>query len=473
MDEVERAHLHEAMGNALEALYGEHAPKIVLQLARHFEIAGLTGRAVNYLHMAGDQAVRLYANTEAINHYQHALALLNTLPDTPDRDIVELRLRTTLGVPLLAMRGFSDSDLEQNYGLARELTRHVETTPELFQVLSGLKSYYDLRLALHTALELDEDMLAIAEQLKDQMLEQFACHQMSTTLLYLGRLNAFLEYRRRAHELYNREAFRTIIFQLGFDPEIAGLSHAGWAYWLLGYPKQAQQSSQEALAWAEELGHPFMIAFAKFFAAQLHCYLRDATMTRKLAEETVALSRDLGMAFWLAAGNSLIGWTLAEEGKLEEAIPQQEQALTSLSMIGAELGRIQHTPLMVEMYTKTGKSAEGLALAEEALNKTRAAEFRIAEPDLYRCKGELLLMNSNMEAEAEACFQQSIESARLIEAKSWELRATLCLCRLWQRQGKPEAAHELLSSIYCWFTEGFDTPDLKAAHTLFNELASP
>jgi DNA-binding SARP family transcriptional activator len=471
LDEVERAHLHEAMGNALEALYGELTPNIALQLARHFEIARLTARAVTYLHMAGDQATRLYANVEAINHYRRALDLLQVLPDTPDRVILELRLRNALGVPLLATRGFSDSELEQNFGRARELTRQVETTSELFQVLSGLKSYYDLRLSLHTALELAEDMLGLAEQLKDQMLEQFALHQLSTTTLYLGRLKAFLEYRRQANALYDREAFRTIIFQLGFDPESAGLSHAGWAYWLLGYPAQAQQKSQEALAWAEELGHPFVIAFAKFFAAQLHCYLRDVTMTRKLAEETITLSRELNMAFWLVAGDSLIGWVLAEEGRFAEAIPKQQQALTTLSMIGAELGRIQGVPLMAEMYTKTGRAAEGLALVEEALDKACAVEYHMVVPDLHRCKGELLMISDNAEAEAEACFQQSIESARDIEAKSLELRAALSLCRLWQRQGNQNAAKNLLSSIYNWFTEGFDTPDLKEARQLLNELA--
>ena len=470
LDEVERAHLHEAMGNALETLYGEQSPKIALQLARHFEISGLAAQAVKYLHLAGDQAVRLYANTEAINHYRHALDLLQALPDTPDRVILELRLRTALGVPLLATSGFSDSEVEQNFGRARELTREVETTSELFQVLSGLKNYYDLRLSLHTALELAEDMLRLAGQMKDQMLQQFAYHQMTTTLLYLGRLSESIEYRRRASELYDREAFRTIIFQLGFDPESAGLSHAGWAYWVLGYPDQARQKSREALAWAEELGHPFMIAFAKFFAAQLHCYLRDVAMTRKLAEETITLSREMGIALWLAGGLALMGWVLVEEGQIAKAIPQQQQIMTTLSKIGAELGRIQLVPRLVDMYAKAGRAADGLALVEEALKEASAAEYRLVLPDLHHSKGELLLTNGTTEDEAEACFQQSIESARSIEAKSWELRATLSLCRLWQRQGKTDPAQKLLSSLYNWFTEGFDTPDLIEARQLLDEL---
>jgi DNA-binding SARP family transcriptional activator/predicted ATPase len=470
LDEVERVHLHELIGNALEMLYGERSPQIALQLARHFEVSGQNLRAVKYLHVAGDQAVRLYANTEAITHYQHALDLLQLLPDSPDRIDLELRLRTALGVPLLAMRGFGDSDLEQNYNRARELTRHVALTSELFQVLSGLKSYYDLRLSLNIALDLARDMVKLSERLKDQMLQQFAYHQMSTTILYQGQLNSFLEYRRRAHELYDQELFRTIIFQLGFDPESAGLSHAGWAYWLLGFPEQAKRNSQDALTWAKELGHPFMIAFASFFAAQLHCYLRDVAMTRTLAEETITLSRNLGMAFWLAAGESLQGWVLAKEGKIAEAIPRQEQALSTLGMIGAELGRIQHVPLVVEMYSRVGKVEEGLTLVQEALEKVTIVGYRMVEPDLLRCKGALLLHNDNTQAEAEDCLLQSIESAQSIEAKSWELRAALSLSRLWQQQGKTGPARKLLSSIYNWFTEGFDTPDLIKARQLLNEL---
>ncbi|MBP1610046.1 MAG: transcriptional activator protein, partial [Acidobacteria bacterium] len=218
LDEVERAHLHEAMGNALEVLYGEQSHIIALQLARHFEISGLITPAVKYLHLAGDNATRLYANAEAIHHYHHALDLLQTSPETPERNILELRLRVALGVPLLATRGFSDLEVGQNFERAHELAREVETSAELFQVLSGLKNYYDLRLSLRTALELAEDMLSLAERLQDRMLQQFACHQMSTTLLYMGRLRDSLEFRRRASELYDREVFRTIIFQLGFDP---------------------------------------------------------------------------------------------------------------------------------------------------------------------------------------------------------------------------------------------------------------
>lgn len=471
LDEVERAHLHETIGNSLEALYGDQSHQIALQLARHFEISGLTARSVKYLHLAGDQATRLYANIEAINHYQRALGLLQTMPDTPERALIELRLRTALTVPLTAMRGFSDLEMEQNIGRARELTRQVETGPdELFQVLSGLKSYYDLRLSLRAAHELGEDMVKLAEKLDDPFHLSFAYHHISTTTLYLGQLRAFLEFHQRASELYDREEFRTIIFPQGLDPKVAGLVHAGLTYWLLGYPEQARQKSREAMAWANELGHPFMIAWARYFTAQLHAYLHEVAMTRKFAEETIAISQDIGAAVWLAAGNVLMGWVLAEQGQFAEAIPRQEQSLATLGMIGAEAGRIQQAPLLLDAYARAGKAVEGLALVEEVLKKASAAEYRLVEPDLLRCKGELLLANGDPEAEAEACFWQSIESARQIEAKSWELRAALSLCRLWQRQGKHEAAHKLLAPVYSWFTEGFDTPDLKEARRLLNEL---
>jgi hypothetical protein len=472
LDDIERAHMHEAMGNALEALYEDRSPQIALQLARHFEISGQTVRAVKYLHLAGDQATRLYANVEAIAHYRHALDLLQILANTPERALLELRLRIALTEPLTATRGFSDSEMEQNIERAWELTHQVETTSELFQVLSGLKSFYDLRGSLHSALELAGDMLEHAETLNDPSHLSFAYHHMSTTTLYLGRLRGFFEYRRQASELYDRTAFRTIIFPQGFDPEVAGLAHAGWAYWMLGCPDQAKQKCRESMAWAEELSNPFMIAWARFFAAQLYGYVREVAMTRKFAEETVALSREIGAAVWLAAGDVLMGWVLSEEGHMAEGVHQQQQGLTTLSLIGAETGHIQMASLLADTYSKAGRAAEGLALVEGALNKANGAEYLMTLPDLYRCKGDLLLVNGSPEEKAEACFQQSIELARRMEAKSWELRAALSLCRLWQRQGKPDAAHQLLASIYNWFTEGFDTPDLIVAHRLMNELAN-
>jgi tetratricopeptide (TPR) repeat protein len=471
LDPVQRAHLHQAMGNALEILHGEQAGRLAVPLARHFEAAGMTVKAVEYLLQAGNRDVRLFANEEAIAHFRHGIDLVRRLADTPQRVQIELALQLALGVPLLATRGFSDAELAQTYGRARELTQNAEASFELFQTLTGLKDYYDVRLELQTALQVGADMVDLARQLNNAGLSAMAHHQQSTTRLYLGQAEAFLAQREQMLALYDAERDRPMVYQLGFDPLIASLSHAGWALWFLGYPDQARQRSEEAVSLAREWGHPFVEAFALFFAAQLYVYEGEAQTARKRAKAAMALSEKHGIAFWLAAGMCAMGWVLAEEGRLDEGLAQHLQAEAMLQAIGAELGYLQHCPLLVDAYRQAGMVSEGLAVVDKALALVRATGCCMDEPEVHRLKGELLRMRERAESEAEECFRHAIEVARRQQSRSWELRATTSLCRLWQKQGKESEARRVLAEIYGWFTEGFGTRDLQDAMALLDELA--
>jgi predicted ATPase len=425
---------------------------------------------VEYLLQAGNRSVRLFANDEAIAHFRRGIELVSTLADTPQRVKMELALHLALGVPLLATRGFSDDELAHTYGRARELTHSVEASFELFQTLWGLKDYYDVRLELQTARQVGEDLLRVALRLNEPGLSAMAHHQQSTTLVYLGQAHDFFEQRERMCALYDAERDRPLVYQLGFDPQVASLSHAGWAHWFLGYPDQARQRGEEAVDLARELGHPFVEAFALFFAAQLYIYEREAQPARERAEATISLSSKHGIAFWLAAGMCAMGWVLVKEGRLDEGISQHLQAQAMLQAIGAELGYLQHLPLLAEAYRKAGMVSEGLAVVGQALALIQATGCRMDEPEVHRLKGELLLMQSD-EAQAESSFHNAIEAARRQRAKSWELRATTSMARLWQAQGRMGEAHEVLVQIYAWSTEGFATPDLREARSLLEELS--
>jgi predicted ATPase len=194
-------------------------------------------------------------------------------------------------------------------------------------------------------------------------------------------------------------------------------------------------------------------------------------MTRMLAEQTITLSQEQGMVIWLGAGYGLNGYVLVEQGQMAEGIGQLEHLNASFRDMGTELSRVMQIPVLADAYARAGRVAEGLALLEDGLQVALDTGYRMMEPDLYRSKGDLLLANGSPE-EAEACFQQAIESARQTTAKSWELRAALSLCRLWQRQGKSQAARNLLFPIYDWFTEGFDTADLQEARVLLDDLSA-
>ena len=470
LDPVQRAHTHQAVGMALEKLHGEEAGKLSVPLARHFEGAGMTIKAVEYLLQAGDRAARLFANDEAISHFKHGLELIKTLDAPPQRDQLELTLLLALGVPLMATHGFSGTELAETYGRARELTRGSRPSPELYQTLAGLKAYYDVHGDFQEAREIGEDLLRVAGKLNAPGLAALAHQHMSATLLYLGHPSSFLEHRERMGALYDPERDRSLVYQMGLDAQLASLYHAGWAYWFLGHPDQARLRSEEAVALARDWGHPFFLSFALMFAAFSSVYRRDVKAARELAEETIAVASEHGHPLWLGGGLATMGWVLGEEGKLEEGITSINDGQNMLHAIGARLGYLQVLCLLAETFKKAGRVSEGLAVTEEALAIIQEMGAWMEEPEVHRLQGELLLMQGKADTKAETCFQRAVEEARRQGAKSWELRATMSLCRLWQKQGRVEDAKQALHDIYSWFTEGFDTPDLMEAKTLLTEL---
>ncbi|MDW7755162.1 MAG: AAA family ATPase, partial [Brevefilum sp.] len=471
LDPVKRAHLHQAVGTALERLHGEEVGKLAVSLARHFEEAGMTVKAVEYLLQAGERAARLFANDEAIDHFKHGIELVKTIGDTPQRDRLELALQLALGVPLMARHGFSGEELAQTYGRAWELTRGGEASSERYQTLAGLKAYYDVHGDFMEAKEIGEELLRIAGQLKDPGLTALAHHHLSVTLLYLGRPTEYLGHREKMAALYDSQRDRSLGYKVGIDSQLANLSHAGYGYWFLGYPEKARHLSLKAVNLAKEWGHPFFLSFALMFAAYSAFYRRDLETAREMAQETIAVASEHGHPLWLGGGLTTLGWVLGEEGNLEEGIAQIQRGQEIFKTIGAWLAYTGDRPLLAETFLKAAKMQEGLAVIDEALAQIKKMGSWMVEPEAHRLKGELQLLDVDMEDEAEACFQRAIDVAKEQKAKSWELRATMSLCRLMHKQGKQDQARIQLSEIYNWFTEGFETPDLKEAKSLLEALS--
>jgi predicted ATPase len=247
--------------------------------------------------------------------------------------------------------------------------------------------------------------------------------------------------------------------------------------WCLGYPDQALQRSQEALTLAQELSHPYSLAFALNYAAMLHQFRREGQATQERAEAEIALSTEQGFPLYLVEGTLKRGWALAAQGQAEEGIAQMRQGLTAYQATGAGLWRPHDLALLAEAYGKMRQAEEGLSVVAEAvttMNKTGECEY---EAEVYRLKGELTLQakvqgpESKVEDEAEECFHKAIAITRQQSAKSLELRAVMSLSRLWHQQGKKEEARQRLAEIYSWFTEGFDTKDLQEAKALLAELS--
>ena len=315
------------------------------------------------------------------------------------------------------------------------------------------------------------------------------------TFIPLGDLVLARGHLEKSLALYDPQQHRSHAVRYGLDPKVGGLTRLAEALWHLGYPDQSRRKNQEALALARELAHPFSLAYALSFAGQLHQCRREPQLVRERAEATIGLATEQGFPFWRAWGIVLQIWALAEEGQKEEKNARLQQGM----VVGRAMPK-GFTPLffalLSEAYGQGEQPEVGLTLIDEALTAVNQTENRVREAEIYRLKGKLTLqkqwkgksgkskdtggkskvsnpqsLTPNPQAEAEACFLKAIEVARKQQAKSWELRATTSLARLWQSQGKQREAHAILSNVYNWFTEGFDTKDLQEAKALIEELS--
>jgi predicted ATPase len=475
-----RRRLHQRIGEREEQAYGERAREIATELAVHFERGHDYHKAVQYLHHAGENAVRRSANGEAITHLTTALALLNTLPDTHARAHQELTLQVALGVPLQAIRGFASPEVKAVYTRARELCHQVGETHQLFPVLFGLRRFYDVRGEYLAARGLAEQLLGLAQREHDPALLAEAHWALGSTLFSLGEFGAARVHLEQSLTLYDTQRHHAPeFFYGGTERGVVGLSFVALVLWHLGYPDQARQKSAAAQTLAQEVSHPFSVAGVRALTAMTHQLRRERALTQEWAEAALALAREHGFPLWVAHGTVLRGWALAEQGQGKEGSAQIRQGLAAYRATGAEWVRSFILLLLAEACGKAGQAEEGLVTLAEALTVADKTEERFYEAELYRLKGELMLqakvqgLKSQVGEDAETCFQKAIEIARRQQAKSLELRAVMSLSRLWHPQGKSAEAHKLLFEIYGWFTEGFDTKDLQEAKVLLEELSSP
>jgi predicted ATPase len=474
----QRARLHRQIGEREEQAYGERAREIAAELAVHFEQGRDYRKAVQYLQQAGENAVRRSAHQEAIFLLTKGLELLKTQPYTPERMQQELALLTTLGPALITTRGYAAPEVEQVYTQARTLVQQLGDTPQEFFVLNGLWNNYEVQGKHQISCELGEQLLNLAQRRQDPALLILAHHALTVTLFYLEDLPSALAHVDQALALYDRQHYSLTFFH-GHDPRVSCLLFAGHILWSLGYPDQALARNREAVAWAQELAHPYSLAYALTNTAWRHQLRREAKAAQEHADAAVALCREHGFPLMEAQGTIWLGWALAEQGQLEEGIEKIRWGLDAWRATRAELAWPYFLTLLAEAYRKVGRVEDGLAVVAEGLATAHRNDERWYEAELYRLQGELLLKSEdnhsrsifgNLQSEAEECFQKAINIAHHRNAKSLELRAAVSLARMWQQQGKQQEAHKMLFEIYHWFTEGFDTKDLQEAKALLEEL---
>jgi predicted ATPase/DNA-binding SARP family transcriptional activator len=470
LDPVERVHLHEGVGTALETLYGEGVEEISVQLARHFQEAGIAQKAIPYLQRAGEKAVRLSANEEAIEHFTQAVALLDTLSDTPERARQELTLQLALDAPLQATKGYASPECGRARDRAYELCQQMGQTPELLPALWSLGSFYLARAEHHKSLRAAEQILTLAERMEDPLQVAMAHWGLGVDLVYVGQFAAARAHLGQLIAFYDPKHHGSLAFLYGQDPCASALAWLAWTLWFLGYPDQALKRSQEALALARELAHPFTLGFALNIAGVLfHQLRREYRVAEERNRAMMELSAKEGFPLFQALGTVFQGWSQALAGQLEAGTAQMRQGLATWQAMGTGMSRSHLLALLAQAYADGRQAAEGLTTVAEALTFVEESGERYYESELHRLRGELLRLQHD-EAGAEASLRQAIDVARAQQARSWELRATMSLSRLLQVQDRREKARQLLAEIYGWFTEGFDTPDLHDAQELLERL---
>jgi predicted ATPase len=466
--------LHERAGVALESIFAEQLDDHLGDLAHHYGRSDNVAKAVEYLGRAGQQALQRSVHADAINRLTAAIDLLERLPDGPERSQRELLLQLAVGPALIAIKGYAAPETERAYTRARELCERVGDPPELFRALVGLWVVYSVQGELRTAYELAGQLLRRAQSAHDPALRTYAQMALGQTTFRMGELIRSREHLEMAICLYDPERYRPLGLRYGaVNSEVSSLSYAAGTLWQLGYPDQALKRLNEALTLVQALSHPQSLAWAATFVGILRQYRREARAAQEAAEGAIVLSAERGFTDLLAYATTLRGWAMAEQERKEEGIALIQEGLAATRATGAELWRPYFLSLLAEACMETGRFDEGLSALAEALAAADKHEIRHYEAEMHRLKGELLLKQDDSKtAEAQNCFRRAVEIARKQSAKSLELRAATSFARLLAKQGKGGEAREMLAAIYGWFTEGFDTADLKDAKTLLDELNS-
>ena len=482
--------LHERAAVAMESLYAERLDDHLGDLAHHYGHSDNLAKAEEYLGRAGQQAMQRSAYADAISSLSAAIDLLQKLPDSPERIQRELLLQLALGSALITIKGWAALEVERALTRARELCERLNDPPELLPVLFLQFSMYFLRDALRTAYALAEQLLRQAQSAHDPAPVMYANIALGDSSFQMGKLLLAREYLEKATEIYDADRHRTLIFRFGVDAGVNSLCYLALTLWHLGYADQALKRANEALTLARELSQPQSLAFATGFVGTLRQSRREARAAQETADILIALSAEHGFILWLAGATIRRGWAMVEQGRSEDGMAQIEEGLAAYRATGTGLGRPSNLSVLAEACMKAGRLDDGLSALKQALIIADENEDRNTEPELHRLKGELLLKrqaersgaeqtspqgasgrDESNAAEAQRCFERAIEIARKQSGKSLELRATISLARLLDKQGKREEARAMLAEIYGWFTEGFDTADLKDAKALLEELS--
>lgn len=467
-----RQQFHHRVGEVLESQFPQTAETQPELLGHHFTEAGLTEKAVGYWLKAGQRSRERSAMSEAIGQLTRGRALLEALPESRERDLLELQILTALGPTYIAARGYAAPEVGPVLIRARELCKQIGDRQLQFGIMLGLWEWHIVRGDLRVCVDQAADGMALAESANDPGMLMEALFMPGVTMFYRGEFTGAREYFERALSAYDdpeRTKFWTAY--TGHNASVTHRCYLALALWHLGFPDQALRMAREMQDLARTLGHAFTLGHAIDFAAVLSHNCRLGAEAQAAGEEELSLGAEQGFPLWQALGTIHKGAGLYLQDRRDEALPLLLKGVNAFRATGAGIRVPRYLGVLADAYTRLGQFEDARKALAEGLTIAEQNDDRTHETELIRLQGELLLAEADDQAGAEVCFRRAIETARSRQSRGWELRATMSLARLWQRQGRREEARAALASIYGTYTEGFTTPDLVDAKALLETLA--
>jgi predicted ATPase len=448
---------------------GDSEPEV---LAHHYTQASQLRSAIPCWQKAGELALARLALAESVSHLNKGLELIVNLPGSAERDASELALRIPRGTAWLALKGWAAQEIWNSLHPALTLAKSLGRNDALLPILWGLtlnvmtqgrvaESFHWVKETLDTAKATgDADLLVTGHVL--------AC----AYYFFKGRPNEAIEHGDKVRALYDDEKHRHLVHLLNHDPRTAAGMWSSISWWMLGYPDRAVRLTEENDAHARRIAHAFDLGFALSFGAEVFDFRCEPEKMRSRLEECEQLGRDNSLSVLLEIQAPVrYGVAHIREGKAAEGISVREAGNTAWEATGGKIHLPYERAVLAEGMAQLGDLEGALQLIDRQLAQVERPGWgeRGYYAEILRLKGWMLSLKGDLEG-AEQNYLASLDWAREQQAKSWELRTSTSLARLWQTQGKHDRAHELLAPVYDWFTEGFDTKDLKDAKALLDEL---
>ncbi len=475
--EVRRA-LHARIAETIEFQFAEIAESRPELLARHCTEAALIEKAAGLWGKAAHRSLERSAPAEAALQFTRALEQIAALSPTPALRREQIKLQVGLANSLMHTKGQGSTETRAAFDHARALIERAEALGEpaedpllLYSVLYGFFLGSFIAFDGDAAYALARQFLGLAQQQSAIAPIMIGHRLLANSLLCMGDVAEGLAHLDSAFALYDPAAHRPLATRFGQDIGVAILSFRPLALWLLGYPRSALAEAGRALNAARETGHAPTLVFALFSTTFTHICCRDYAAVNALMDECIALAEEKGAVFIKALATAQRGCVLALTGKASDAVQTISVAITAYRSTGATVWITSFLSYLALAYADVEKFDDTWRCIGEAMTVAETAKERWYEAEINRIAGTIALNSPEPDAtKAEAYFERALAVARAQQAKSWELRAAMSMARLWRDQGKRDEARNLLAPVYGWFTEGFDTLDLKEAKALLDEL---